>query len=253
MNPIELGKFIASLRNEKHITQEELAEKLFIDKKKVSRWECGTSTPEFEMLIKLTKILDVSLYELSICKRVKRDKFSKKIINSFKNIKDYRKYKIKRILQLIVVIALLVFFILTTIYTFKNSGSIKIYELISTNENYNIEGNYFITPKNNSLNIYSINYIENEKMKPIINNINECEYGIYQDGQRILLINNKDDKLKSLKNRNMNYIKSNVDFNIFANDNHDYSFLIECVYSDHQEKHSFNFKLNNIYNNNFFN
>ena len=34
MNPIELGKFLANLRNEKNLTQEELADKLFIDKKK---------------------------------------------------------------------------------------------------------------------------------------------------------------------------------------------------------------------------
>ena len=66
MNPIELGKFIASLRAEKNLTQEELAEILFIDKRKVSRWECGTSTPEFDMLIKLSEILDVLLYELSM-------------------------------------------------------------------------------------------------------------------------------------------------------------------------------------------
>ena len=62
MNPIELGKFIAKLRNEKKLTQEELAEKLYIDKRKISRWECGNSIPDFDMLIKLSEILDVSLY-----------------------------------------------------------------------------------------------------------------------------------------------------------------------------------------------
>ena len=92
MNPIELGKFIASLRNEKNLTQEELAEILYIDKRKISRWECGTSVPEFDMLIKLSEILDVSLYELSISKRIENEKLTRKIINKFKTIKDYKKY-----------------------------------------------------------------------------------------------------------------------------------------------------------------
>ena len=96
MNPIEFGKFIATLRNEKNLTQEELAEKLYIDKRKVSRWECGTSIPEFDMLIKLSEILDISLFELSICKRIENESITRKIINKFKNIKDFRKYKAKK-------------------------------------------------------------------------------------------------------------------------------------------------------------
>ena len=86
MNSIELGKFLANLRNEKGLTQQELADKLYIDKRKVSRWECGTSIPEFDILIKLSEILDVSLYELSICKRLNKEKLSTKTINKFKSI-----------------------------------------------------------------------------------------------------------------------------------------------------------------------
>ena len=96
MNPIELGKFIANLRNEKHITQEELADKLFIDKRKISRWECGTSLPEFDMLIKLSEILDVSLYELSICQRIEDETILEKAKTKIRSIKDLKRLNKKR-------------------------------------------------------------------------------------------------------------------------------------------------------------
>lgn len=241
MNSIDLGKFIASLRNEKHITQEELAEILFIDKKKVSRWECGTSTPEFEMLIKLTEIFDVSLYELSICKRIKTDKLGKRIINKFKNIKDYRKYRLKLILFIFVIILFLLYISLTTIYTFKNINTIKIYDLKSTSENYIIEGNYFVTPNYSSLNIYEISSIENEISKPIIYS-KECEYEIYHNNKRILFIDHS---------RN-DYFKYIINYNLFENEYDDYLLQINCLNEDKVDKHTINFKLNNTFKNNLF-
>ena len=43
MNQEKIGKFIATLRKEQNLTQEELAEKLGITAKAVSKWECGVS------------------------------------------------------------------------------------------------------------------------------------------------------------------------------------------------------------------
>ena len=114
MNPIELGKFIAKLRNEKKLTQEELAEKLYIDKRKISRWECGNSIPDFDMLIKLSEILDVSLYELSICKRIENESLNRKIINKFKSIKDLNKYNGKAKLKFIIIFILLIVLLIST-------------------------------------------------------------------------------------------------------------------------------------------
>ena len=72
MNKIKTGKFIAKLRNEKNLTQEQLAEKFNISYKTVSKWECGT-IPDFETMEKLSKELDTSLYELSIGEKVDKE------------------------------------------------------------------------------------------------------------------------------------------------------------------------------------
>jgi transcriptional regulator with XRE-family HTH domain len=43
MNQLTIGKFIAQKRKEKNLTQEQLAEKLGVSNKTVSKWECGVS------------------------------------------------------------------------------------------------------------------------------------------------------------------------------------------------------------------
>lgn len=63
------GKFIAQLRREKGLTQKELAEKLFISDKAVSKWETGVSIPDTVLLVPLSEILGVSVTELLLSQR----------------------------------------------------------------------------------------------------------------------------------------------------------------------------------------
>ena len=54
-----IGKFIASLRNEKNLTQEQLAEKLHISSyKTISKWECGNALPDIETFEELSNYQD---------------------------------------------------------------------------------------------------------------------------------------------------------------------------------------------------
>ena len=64
MNQEYIGKFIASLRKEKQLTQEQLAERLGINSRSISRWENGTSMPDYAVLPFLAKELGVSVAEL---------------------------------------------------------------------------------------------------------------------------------------------------------------------------------------------
>lgn len=58
------GIFLAEQRKAKGFTQRELAEKLFISDKAVSKWERGLSMPDIFLLVPLAEILDVSVTEL---------------------------------------------------------------------------------------------------------------------------------------------------------------------------------------------
>ena len=60
----KISNFIKTKRKELGLTQEELAEKLFITEKAISRWETGRGTPDISLLIPLSKELKIEVYEL---------------------------------------------------------------------------------------------------------------------------------------------------------------------------------------------
>lgn len=59
-----LGSFLSQLRKEKGWTQKDLAEKLYVSDKAVSKWERGLSVPDVSLLMPLSELLDVSVTEL---------------------------------------------------------------------------------------------------------------------------------------------------------------------------------------------
>ena len=69
INKKEFGAFICMLRKEKGLTQKELAEKLCLSDKAISKWETGASIPDTTMLIPLAEILGVTVTELLECRR----------------------------------------------------------------------------------------------------------------------------------------------------------------------------------------
>ena len=82
MDQIKTGKFIATLRKEKDLTQEQLGEKLGVTNKTISRWENGNYMPDIEMLSLLSKEFDVSINELISGERLLLDDFKKAADNN---------------------------------------------------------------------------------------------------------------------------------------------------------------------------
>lgn len=64
INNEQFGQFLSQLRKEKELTQKQLAEKLYISDKAVSKWERGLSLPDISLLMPLAKILGVTTTEL---------------------------------------------------------------------------------------------------------------------------------------------------------------------------------------------
>lgn len=69
MDNEKFGKFVAMLRKEKNMTQKDLADKLQITNKAISKWERGISFPDITMLKPLADSLDISVAELINCER----------------------------------------------------------------------------------------------------------------------------------------------------------------------------------------
>ena len=59
-----IGPRIKAAREKKKLTQEELAEALFVSRTAISKWESGINIPDIDKIIALSKLFDVSLSEL---------------------------------------------------------------------------------------------------------------------------------------------------------------------------------------------
>jgi len=73
-----IGKFIADCRKEKNITQEQLAEKLLITDRAVSKWERGLSLPDADKMLDLCNILSINVNELLNGERIDMKDYEKK-------------------------------------------------------------------------------------------------------------------------------------------------------------------------------
>ena len=78
MNQAEIGKFIAKCRKEKKLTQAQLAEKLNITDRAVSKWETGKSMPDSSIMLELCEILGITVNELLSGEEIDVESYEKK-------------------------------------------------------------------------------------------------------------------------------------------------------------------------------
>lgn len=196
MNQEKIGRFIAELRKEKNLTQEELANKLGITKNAVSKWERGLCLMDASLFKPVCKILGISIVELLNGEKISQEEIKSKTDDTIKNTIDYSNNKIKknRIKNIIYTILIIVIFciglffgyklMLLNKYTFKkpdnvdeilkglkNQKEIKIYKRTIPEKDY-LELNYFKI--RNDFEDYK--RVENEPNSPI-------KYYIYEKNE----------------------------------------------------------------------
>ena len=100
MDQIKIGKFILNCRKEKGLTQEQLAEKLGVTSKSISRWENGNTMPDYSLLKDLCNELDINVNELLSGEKIKGNDYMNK---SEENLIKLRKQidKRKKVLTII--------------------------------------------------------------------------------------------------------------------------------------------------------
>lgn len=64
MDPVKFGNYLKTLRKEKSLTQEQLAEMLGVTNRSVSRWETGSNLPDIDIIIILSEYYDVDIRDL---------------------------------------------------------------------------------------------------------------------------------------------------------------------------------------------
>ena len=76
------GLFISGMRKEKSMTQKELAERLSVTDKAVSRWETGKGFPDVSILKKLSEVLGVSITEIVNGEKAEHENIGEKADNA---------------------------------------------------------------------------------------------------------------------------------------------------------------------------
>ena len=97
MNQEKIGLFIAKCRREKNMTQEDLAEKLSVSNKSISRWENGKTMMDISLFEPLCNELDISIIELLNGERIndkKKDKLYTKALINYSNKVGSRNKKV---------------------------------------------------------------------------------------------------------------------------------------------------------------
>lgn len=88
MDQEKIGKFILELRKDKKMTQQELADKIGVTDRAISKWENGRGMPDISLMKPLCEILDITLNELISGEKIDKKEYQKKSDeNIFKTIK----------------------------------------------------------------------------------------------------------------------------------------------------------------------
>ena len=78
MNQEKIGKFIANLRKEKNMTQQDLAKKLGVTDRAISKWENGRGLPDYSLLQDLCDTLSISINELFSGEKLSKEDYKTK-------------------------------------------------------------------------------------------------------------------------------------------------------------------------------
>lgn len=106
MNQDKIGKFITALRKEKGMTQEQLAEKLNVNNKTVSRWETGKNMPDYSILESLTDELGITVNELIRGERIVKEEIIQEYDHNLVEVlKEYK--SLKRAKNIILILLLI--------------------------------------------------------------------------------------------------------------------------------------------------
>lgn len=117
MDTIKTGALLKELRREKELTQEQLAERMGVSGRTVSRWETGSNMPDLDVLVELADYYDIEIRELINGER-KSENMDKELKETVIKVAEYsneEKAKIMKRMKLLFIagfIAAVIYFVL---------------------------------------------------------------------------------------------------------------------------------------------
>ena len=107
MDYTKIGKFIETERKAKKLTQEKLADMLFVSEKTISKWENGRGVPDTDSIQKLSNIFNVSINEILNGERIQKENYSVEADKKLLELQRVNEENTKRLLASEIVIGIL--------------------------------------------------------------------------------------------------------------------------------------------------
>ncbi len=104
MDQVKIGKFIAQSRRNKKLTQAQLAEKLNITDRAISKWETGKCMPDSSIILELCNVLDISVNELFSGEVIEMENYTLKAEENILELKKQKEDSDKNMLRLELII-----------------------------------------------------------------------------------------------------------------------------------------------------
>lgn len=114
MDQIKIGKFIAECRKKNNLTQMQLAEKLNITDRAISKWENGKSMPDSSIMLDLCKELKISVNELLSGEMIEMSNYNEKAEQNLLEMKRQKEESDKRLLrtEIVIVAATIIIYVI---------------------------------------------------------------------------------------------------------------------------------------------
>lgn len=177
MNQEKIGNFIKELRVKKGLTQDELADKLYIRRQSISKWEMGITSPDTENFKSLSEIFNVSIDELISGEYIpKEDAIAKSEELKIKILDDINAAKSKNKLLKRIIIAMFICLVLCFAYYYfiMTYNKFKIYYIAGSSDGVSItDGLLFETNEKIFFQLGNVNIDEEEILSTAIYYLND--------------------------------------------------------------------------------
>ena len=126
MDQIAIGKFISECRKEKHLTQAQLAERLGVTDRAVSKWETGRSMPDASIMLELCEQIGITVNDLLNARRIDMENYKEIAEKTMLEMREREERTAKKLLSyeiVIGVVCMMVFLVLCGVAALTDIGT----------------------------------------------------------------------------------------------------------------------------------
>lgn len=218
MNPEKVGLFIRELREKENMSQDQLADILYVDRSLISKWENGRLSPDIKYLQKLCKIFKIELTELISGELIDKNNESELKNNLFDYLASenskYKKVKFTAIASL--TITILAIFAFLIYYFFQTYNTTRTYRLYGVNNEYTIDNGLLVITREYSYLLFSD--LEENVSDITVYYLSNNEKTVIYEGPKENIILDYSGYNSSINLKNIDKIKNNLYIDLKVND-----------------------------------